>query len=71
MINYLKIQKAYWLRWFHLVKHVLFLKEFHMAYDEEVVTYFCGIKVWTRAKKIGCTCGKVWYSKEKNKKNII
>jgi hypothetical protein len=69
MERFFNILIAYFLRWCHLMTHLLGLDpenmEIHQAYTEgKSIQLFGIIEIWFIPTKISCICGECWYFKE-------
>ena len=54
---------AHFLRWLHLIYHLVKLDTVHCALSEGIFVRFLGIEIWFVEESISCTCGKTWYKK--------
>ncbi len=61
----MKKSRAYWKRFWHLMFHLVRLKEIHQGYTLGVSAFLFGKRIYRKVKTIGCTCGKVFFKEEK------
>ena len=56
----MKVAKALFLRWVHLLKHLFTLSLCHRSITAGLPVKVLGIVSLTKYQYIGCSCGRVW-----------